>query len=359
MKEGSTPVDDSSARTLQDLRTSTSLAPLRTMLNSPTKSALVIRRGNQRRFNMFAPGAAIRGFPEPRSHAAPSVEAIDAASYLMRTLESVPGTLRLGSTGSDYREQFSSGMMSWRTIAAEAMAMLQRISVRSNVYEAILDDPSPRTREVSTAEFLKILSQRSATVFDSRTRLEYAIGHIPGALSVAQKPGSPMSQYVSDVVEIGRTIGDRKAAVIVYCNGPFCGKSKRLGEELLNAGFSNVRRYQLGTPAWRALVGPMEIEPEGIRYIQKGDQTAVFLDARNPEEFAAGSLPGARNVRVGDIVAAKDDGRLPMDDFNTRVIVFGQSGAQALELAALLAQNGFNNVKFYGSAFSSLINALQ
>jgi len=41
------------------------------------------------------------------------------------------------------------------------------------------------------------------------------------------------------------------------------------------------------------------------------------------------------------------------------VIVFGQRGAQALELAALLAQNGFNNVKFYGSAFSSLINALQ
>jgi hypothetical protein len=31
--------------------------------------------------------------------------------------------------------------------------------------------------------------------------------------------------------------------------GPFCGKSKRLAEELLEAGYTNVRRYQLGMSA--------------------------------------------------------------------------------------------------------------
>jgi rhodanese-related sulfurtransferase len=224
-----------------------------------------------------------------------------------------------------------------------------------NVYQATLNEPNQKTAEVSTNELLQILEQQRAVVFDSRTRLEYAIGHIPGALSVAPKPGIPMSQYVSDVAEIARTVPDKSAAMILYCNGPFCGKSKRLADELVNAGYTNVRRYQLGTPIWRALVGPMVIELEGIRYVLEGDRTAVFLDARRPEEFAAGSLPVARNVPLSEVDQAKDDDRLPMDDFNTRVIAFGQDGAQARALAEALVKNGFNNVKYYAGTFSTLL----
>jgi rhodanese-related sulfurtransferase len=228
----------------------------------------------------------------------------------------------------------------------------------SDVYQAILNEPNPKTGQVSTEEMVQILAQQSATVFDGRTRLEYAIGHLPGALSLAPKPGTPKSKHVGDVDEVARIVPNRTAPIIVYCNGPFCGKSRRLGEELVNAGFTNVRRYQLGTPVWRALVGPMEIELEGIRYIRKGDQTSVFLDARSPEEFASGSLPGAQHVPVGDIAAAKSDGRLPMDDFNTRVVTFGRNGEQARALADALAHTGFNNVKFYDGTFASLLMGL-
>jgi rhodanese-related sulfurtransferase len=334
---------------------------LSSLPTNPATSAsapLKINRGSQRRFSILSPQGIAGGFSEPQPQVAPTFEPTRAISYLIRTLESVPSATHSGSTDNAPSERVFR-RIDWGTIAAEAAAMLQRASSGPNVYESTLQDLAPRTREVSTAEILKILSEGSATVFDGRTRLEYAIGHIPGALSVAQKAGSLMSQYVSDVVEIGRAMTDQSAPIILYCNGPFCGKSKRLGEELMSAGFSNVRRYQLGTPAWRALVGPMEIESEGVRYIQKSDQTAVFLDARNPEEYAAGSLPGARNLLVGDIVAAKDDGRLPMDDFNTRVVVFGRVGDQALELAARLCQSGFNNVKFYAGTFPSLITELR
>lgn len=227
-----------------------------------------------------------------------------------------------------------------------------------NVYQAIVPEKNQKTQQVNTDDMVKILAQNSAIVFDGRTRLEYSIGHLPGALSLSPKPGAPKSQYVGDVAEVARTVPDRNAPLVIYCNGPFCGKSRRLAEELVTAGYANVRRYQLGTPGWRALVGPMEVEAEGIRYIRKGDQTAVFLDARSPDHFASGSLPGARNVQVSDIAAAKSDGRLPMDDFNTRVITFGQGGTDALELAEALAHTGFNNVKFYGGTFASLLMAL-
>ena len=151
-----------------------------------------------------------------------------------------------------------------------------------------------------------------------------------------------------------------------YCNGPFCGKSKRLSEELLAAGFTSVRRYQLGIPVWRALVGLCEIELEAVQHVLERDRTAVFLDARSAEEFLAGSLPGARSIPqsavepgkdVGEVRKAKDDGRLPMEDHNTRIVVFGRDAAQARGLAEALAREAFHNVAYFPGPFEALRRA--
>ncbi len=86
----------------------------------------------------------------------------------------------------------------------------------------------------------------------------------------------------------------------------------------------------------------------------EGDKTAVFFDARTPEEFTAGSLPGARNLVLAEVAKAKDDGRLPMEDHNTRIIVFGKDGEQARAVADAIAKNAFHNVAFYAGPFESL-----
>jgi rhodanese-related sulfurtransferase len=230
-----------------------------------------------------------------------------------------------------------------------------------NIFQATLLEPNQKTAEVSTDELRRILADGSAVVFDSRPRLEYAISHIPGALNVSAKPGVPMSLYVSDVAEIGRLvpdIPDKATPLVLYCNGPFCGKSKRLGEELLEAGYANVRRYQLGAPTWRALVGAIQIEMDGVRYVRDGDRTAVFVDARSAEEFRAGSLPGARNIPSAEVTAAKDDGRLPIEDHNTRIIVFGADAEQARAATAEIAKNAFHNVAFFDGTLDELVAGL-
>ena len=227
-----------------------------------------------------------------------------------------------------------------------------------SIFQGTLMEANPKTAEVSTDELRQILKDSSATVFDSRPHLEYAISHIPGAVNVAAKPGVPTSVYVSDVAEIGRLVADKSAPLVLYCNGPFCGKSKRLGEELLEAGYSNVRRYQLGAPTWRALVGVMQIELDGVRYVRDGDRTAVFVDARSGEEFRAGSLPGARNVPLAEVTAAKDDGRLPMEDHNTRIVVFGAGEEQARAVTTELAKNAFHNVSYFAGTLDDLVAGL-
>jgi rhodanese-related sulfurtransferase len=238
-----------------------------------------------------------------------------------------------------------------------------------SIHQATLIEAGQKTVEVSTEELRKILLEKTAIVFDARPFKEYAISHIPGAVNVAAKSGVPISLYVSDVAEIGRVLkGNKSAPIVLYCNGPFCGKSKRLAAELVDAGYTNVRRYQLGIPVWRALVGLTQIEPDGIRYVTENDRTAVFIDARDAAEFKAGSIAGARNIPqsglkpgkdVGEILAAKNDGRLPMEDHNTRIIVFGKITEQAKAVAEAIIGEGFHNVSIFDGSFDQFKAALR
>src|SRR5258705_6482631 len=194
------------------------------------------------------------------------------------------------------------------------------------VFQATLGETGGPAPEVSTEELKRLLASGEAAVFDARPYAEFAMSHIPGARTDAAKPGVPMSDYVSDVAEIGRALkGDKSVAIVVYCNGPFCGKSKRVAAELATAGYDHVKRYQLGIPVWRSLGEATQIEPEGLRRVLPEDHTAFIIDTREPAAFHVAALPGARNIPrslvlpgndVGVLNEEKNDGRLPMDDTN-------------------------------------------
>jgi rhodanese-related sulfurtransferase len=241
--------------------------------------------------------------------------------------------------------------------------------VPATIFQATLGEPGQRTAEVSTEQLGAILADKSAVVLDARPYREFAIGHIPGAANVAAKAGVPMSAYVSDVAEIGRLVAAKKETpLVLYCNGPNCGKSKRLAEDLLASGYTDVRRYQLGIPVWRALGGVTEIEPDGLRHVVANDRTAVLIDVREANVFRAGAIAKTRNIPrsavlegkdVGEVKRAKDDGRLPMEDHNTRLIVIGRDVAEARYVAEALTREAFHNVAYFRGTFSEAQVALK
>jgi rhodanese-related sulfurtransferase len=238
-----------------------------------------------------------------------------------------------------------------------------------NIFAATLGESGQRSPEVSTGELRRILADGSALVLDTRPAREFAISHIPGAANVAAKPGVPMSAYVSDVAEIGRLLeGKKDAPLVLYCNGPYCGKSKRLAEELLAAGYTGVRRYQLGIPVWRALGGVTEIEPDGLRHVAANDRTLVVIDSRESEAARAAPFPNARNIPrggvlegkdVGEVKKAKDDGRLPMEDHNTRLVVVGRDASESRYVAEALAREAFHNVSYFRGSLEQARAALK
>ena len=60
-----------------------------------------------------------------------------------------------------------------------------------------------------------------------------------------------------------------------------------------------------------------------------------------------------------DVTKAKDDKRLPMQDHNTRIIVFGADGEQARTIAGEIAKNAFHNVSFFAGSIEELMQGMQ
>ena len=243
----------------------------------------------------------------------------------------------------------------WRSIAVAVMFTMNSNTLfaqSATILQATLGE-SGKTAEISTEQLRAILRDGSALVLDTRSRAEFDAGHIPGARNLDAVPSAQIAAVDAFVN------GDRNRALVLYCNGPYCQASRRLGEQLADSGFTDVKRYQLGIPVWRALGGPVAVERAGITRIFKADRTAVYIDARSAEDFAKGSLPGAISASADDVISGKLKMALPEDDFNRRIVLFGADAAQARKLADFMSKRPWHNVSYYPGSYESLAAALQ
>jgi rhodanese-related sulfurtransferase len=245
------------------------------------------------------------------------------------------------------------GSFTPRALAFVFLTLAGPTAVRAqNVLEATLAEPGQATPEISTADMRRILSDGSAIVLDTRSRAQFAAGHIPGARNI-DAPAAEMIAAVERLVG-----GDKSKALALTCNGPFCEASRRAGEQLAKAGFTNVRRYQLGIPVWRAFGGPTEIELEGAARIFGVDRSAIWLDARPAADFAAGSVAGAFNAPAVQ-PGALEKLRLPNDDFNRRLIIFGAGADDARTVALTLSKKPWANAMYFAGGYAQLAGALK
>jgi rhodanese-related sulfurtransferase len=245
-------------------------------------------------------------------------------------------------------------------LAAAAVFATRADAEQLSILQATLAEPDQKTGEVSTGEMRRILADNSAIVLDTRSREEFDAGHIAGAKHV----DAPASDRIAAVTRLLN--GDKTGALVLYCNGPFCQASRRFADDLVAANFTNVRRYQLGIPIWRALGGPTEIELEGIARIYGVDRTAVLIDVRAAADFSRGTIRGARNLRpdtlgttIKDMMSGQlKDAPLPLDDFNRRIVLVGADGSQARKMAEAMSTRPWHNVAYYPGSIETLMPRL-
>jgi rhodanese-related sulfurtransferase len=249
------------------------------------------------------------------------------------------------------------GLMLAAAVAASTRAQQPIQGVEApNIYNGVLSNVG-NSRELSTGELRQVVINATAIVLDARPYEEFAVSHIPGARSVRGKPGTTPALYVADASEVVESLPDRGQALILYCNGLYCGRSERFADELLSLGYRNVSRYQLGTPGWRALGGVMQVEKPALLRLLEQDKTSVLIDGR----AQANGKQRLRNsvwIPLRDASKAKDDGRLPMTDHNTRIFVVAGNGDEARNVAAAIVHDAFHNVSFFDGTITDLAELL-
>ncbi len=96
------------------------------------------------------------------------------------------------------------------------------------------------------------------------------------------------------------------------------------------------KRAQAFAQAWQVSF----ITAEDLARMQADDRSSTYLcDVRTPEEFRAGTLPGAQSAPGGQLVQATDQ---YVATRHGQIIVFDGEGVRALVIAARLRQMGWN-----------------
>jgi rhodanese-related sulfurtransferase/DNA-binding HxlR family transcriptional regulator len=126
-----------------------------------------------------------------------------------------------------------------RAVAERHLADVERLV---NTYLTVNDSLEPIPRE----ELLARVEQGLVTVLDVRPPLEYAAGHVPGAVNI------PLAELENHLKEL-----DPAQEVVAYCRGPHCilafDAVVRLRENGLKA-----RRMEDGFPEWKQAGLPVE-----------------------------------------------------------------------------------------------------
>jgi rhodanese-related sulfurtransferase len=147
----------------------------------------------------------------------------------------------------------------------------------------------PALARLSIDEFRGQLAA-GAILIDVRPLVDFARGHIHGALSIALRPA--FASWLGWIVPAGRPL--------VFVRAP-SQDGRDLVEQCLKIGYENlVGELEGGIDAWRAAGLP--VSTIGILQVNEEPQ-GTPLDVRQASEWASGHIPGAVHIELGSVIA--------------------------------------------------------
>jgi len=170
-----------------------------------------------------------------------------------------------------------------------------------------------------SADWVKkqIDQKTNLVLIDSRPkRKKYDKGHIPMALSI------PDSQFAKMQDQLP---AEKSTPLVFYCGGLKCRLSHKSAQKAIDLGYTKVKVFAEGYPAWVAAYGKGEtaavastkpapsnklkagkeegsVDTETFKKIVKDNPERIMLiDVRDADEFNAGSFKTALNIPVDQL----------------------------------------------------------
>ncbi|MGJ8598334.1 rhodanese-like domain-containing protein [Sulfitobacter sp.] len=116
--------------------------------------------------------------------------------------------------------------------------------------------PAPGVTTIGELEVLEFLQSNDAVVVDGRVRPQYEQGTIPGAISIPYTEAADrLGQFGCEVDFDGWICEADVPAVVLFCNGPWCGQSPTAARRMIEAGFpaEKLFYYRGGMQSWNML----------------------------------------------------------------------------------------------------------
>ena len=283
------------------------------------------------------------------------------------------GVKRLNAIGYADVSVLAGGNPAW---AAAGFAIFKGVNVPSKLFGELVEHvyDTPRITVTELAQ----MKQRNEDfiIVDGRPFTEYNKMNIPGGICC---PNAELP------LRIRQLVNNPKTKIVVNCAGRT--RSIMGAQTLLNFGIENpVVALENGTQGW--VLADFELErgatrkyPEQIEaaalpglqasaqrllarfkvstvtaqqvasWLSETNRSLYVLDVRTPEEFAAGSLPGAMHAPGGQLVQATDAW---VGVRNARIVLADSEGVRAPVVAAWLKQLGCDVTVLEGGVNSGL-----
>jgi glyoxylase-like metal-dependent hydrolase (beta-lactamase superfamily II)/rhodanese-related sulfurtransferase len=197
---------------------------------------------------------------------------------------------------------------------------------------ATLDEAVAKAARPLSLERVLALAKEGATVLDARTAAEFASGHLAGSVNVPLT--GRYAQWAGTLVE--------RAKPIVVVAEP--GREKEALTRLGRIGFDHVAGVLEGGP--EAFLARPDLVRR-VRRISAQEHEArlasasppVVIDVRQPGEFRAAHVEGAKHVPLGKVLERR--GEIPREG---DVVVHCQTGFRSSIAVSLLQREGFTNL---------------
>lgn len=200
---------------------------------------------------------------------------------------------------------------------------------RLNMSERPVLGAIPAPPRLSVAEFDRKRAE-GLLVVDTRGKLAFAGGHIPGSLNI--QDNNAMSTWAGWMIEHGRPV------VLVT-------PEERLDEvvrKLIRVGVDNIVGYLPDIEEWQAAGHDTEVMPQmsldELRYKVENNEVHV-LDVRADAEYADGHIHGAQHIHAGYL--ANRLAEIPSDK---PVVVHCAGGDRSSIAVSLMMQKGMRNL---------------
>lgn len=206
--------------------------------------------------------------------------------------------------------------------------------------------PLPKGSSVITTDEVKALVAKGPEagnylMFDSRPASRFHAGTIPTSLML---PSGEMEKLDKEGKSHPMLGPDKNRLLIFWCGGPTCPFSLKGGELAVKYGYTNVKVYSGGDPAWVKAELPFVVSPT---FVKEGN--ILLLDLRSADKFSAGHIPRALNLPAANLDTYKEEN---WPSFKGAPIVFYSDNQADVDKALeLMRDYGLSKATYFEGGF--------